>query len=121
MNRQRGNPSFIAEKELSVIKYLRIWDIEDSEIVARLQAQWLSGTIYIFNQYYKAAKSGKQRKAVVDFNWDSFLPSDLDLNNKHIGISVLEMFNLISGKQYSKIRLIFLKNAIYKKIKSKIR
>lgn len=98
------------------IKYLRIWDIEDSEIVARLQAQWLSGTIYMFNQYYKAAKSGKQRKAVVDFDWDSFVP-EITEGNKYISETVLKTYRLIKAKKYFSLYFLYIKNNYHKILK----
>ncbi|MBO5396696.1 MAG: glycosyltransferase family 2 protein [Clostridia bacterium] len=116
----------IAKKNMLYIYYeflnhLPIWGMDNEETVARLQAQWLNVMIHIFNQYYKSTQSFIEQKKVIDFNWCSFLPDDLQKSNSFINNSTLEMFELICKKSYRRIRLIFLREKLYKKIKSVLR
>lgn len=103
------------------IEMLPEWGMNDNSTISRLKATWLNLAVYTFNQYYKSAKGFKQRKKIVDFDWSSFLPENSIADNRYINSLNLKIFNLICKKKYSKIRLIFLKEYIYNKIKSVFR
>ena len=100
------------------IKYLPVWGINDKETVERLQAQWLNVMIYTFSSYYNAAINDAQRKKIIDFSWSEFLPEQNYKNNKYISDSNRNLCELILNKKYFNIKILYLKNSIYKKIKS---
>lgn len=99
------------------VKYLPEWGMNTHEIIERLQAQWLNIMLYTFNQYYKEAKNFNQRKTVVDFDWDSFLP-EISADNKHISQSNLKTYKLIKTKKYAALYLLYIKNNYHKIIKN---
>ncbi len=102
------------------IDMLPQWDMNTPETIERLQASWFGYAIYTFNQYYKEAKNSNQRKAVVDFDWDSFLP-DFSVSNRYISPSGLKTYKLIKAKKYVALYLLYLKNNYHKIIKKFLR
>ena len=102
------------------IDILPQWNMNTPETIERLQASWFGYAIYTFNQYYKEAKNSNQRKAVVDFDWDSFLP-DFSVSNRYISPSGLKTYKLIKAKKYVALYLLYLKNNYHKIIKKFLR
>lgn len=100
------------------IEILPEWDMNNEETIKRLQAQWLNLTIYTFNQYYKAALNDDERKAVVDFDWSSMLPSRLIADNEFNSGDSLVLYDHLINKRYTEIKKIHIKNSVYKKIKA---
>ncbi len=102
------------------VEMLPEWDMNTPETIERLQASWFGYAIYIFNQYYKEAKKINQRKSVVDFDWDSFLP-EISFSNKYIFPSNLKTYRLIKEKKHVALYLLYLKNNYHKLIKKFLR
>lgn len=102
------------------IEMLPEWGMNTPEIIERLQASWFGYAIYTFNQYYKEAKNSNQRKAVVDFDWDSFLP-EYSASNRYISKNNLKTYRLIKSKKYVALYLLYLKNNYQKIIKKFLR
>lgn len=100
------------------LKYLPQWNIDIEETVKNLKSRFFGEAMYTFSNFYEAAKNNSERKAVVDFNWDSFLPADFsveELENGNDNATLL--YKKIKEKDYKFLRLHFLKKAIYKKYK----
>ncbi len=114
---EKKNMLYIYEEFL---KKLPEWGMNNTETIARLQAQWLNSTVYTFNQYYKEAKSHKLRKAIVDFNWDSFLPEKTE-DNRYISGNALKTYKLIKAKKYAVLYFLYIKNNYHKIIKKFLR
>lgn len=99
------------------LQILPEWGMNTPDTIERLHANWFGYAIYTFNQYYKEAKNSNQRKAVVDFDWDSFLP-EISADNKYISQSNLKTYKLIKTKKYAALYLLYIKNNYHKIIKN---
>ncbi len=101
------------------LEYLPKWNIDANECINKLKNRWLNETIYNFSNFYENAKTYQDRKAVVDFSWDSFLPDDFSVDKIIDGNpnSVL-LYKKIKEKDYSALRIYFLKKVAYKKYKT---
>ena len=102
------------------IEMLPVWGMDNQENIDRLKASWLGFAVYTFNQYYKEAKSYKQRKSIVDFNWDSFIP-EMTEDNKYISENALKTYKLIKSKKYTALYILYIKNNYHKIIKKFLR
>ena len=107
------NLLYFAEKD-----YLRKWELDYDYWVVALKNRWLNETIYTFSNFYENAKNSADRKAIVNYDWDSFLPGDFSIEEVKGGNanSVL-LYKKIKEKDYTFLRLYFLKKLIYKKYK----
>lgn len=107
------------------LKYISAWDMDAEECKERLKNRWLNETVYTFSKFYENAENNAERKQIIDYDWSSFLPTDFSLDElKNTKTAQCELYKMIMGKQYSAIRLHFLKNLIYKnykKITSKVK
>lgn len=96
--------------------YLLKWDLNDEANKKTLKNRWLNETMYTFSRFYENAKTNKERKQIVDFDWDSFLPADI--LSTELGNSVQsKLYHLIKEKKYMSLRIYFLKKVIYGKYK----
>lgn len=99
--------------------YLKIWDMNDSEHISKLDANWLSQTIYWFDKYYINAKI-KDRKKVMDFDWSSFVDESSLKNyrdNKYLSDNAKYLWDLIINKKYGRIKLYYIKKIAYKRVR----
>ena len=99
---------------------LPVWGMDNQENIDRLKASWLGFAVYTFNQYYKESRSYKQRKSIVDFNWDSFIP-EMTEDNKYISENALKTYKLIKSKKYTALYILYIKNNYHKIIKKFLR
>jgi len=100
------------------LKYLPEWNMNDEAYINKLKNRWLNETVYTFSNFYENAKNNADRKAIVNYNWDSFLPSDFSVEKLIDGnANSILLYNKIKEKDYTFLRLYFLKKAMYKKYK----
>ena len=110
------NPLFIYERFL---EYLPKWNMDDKNNRNKLKNRFFGEAMYIFSNFYENAKNNDQRKAVVDFDWDSFLPEDFSVDEiKNSDSYSLVLYKKIKEKDYTFLRIHFLKKNIYKKYKN---
>ena len=114
---EKKNTLYVYEKFLEM---LPSWGMDNQETVDRLKAAWLGFAVYSFNQYYKESRSYKQRKSIVDFNWDSFIP-EMTEDNKYISENALKTYKLIKSKKYTALYILYIKNNYHKIIKKFLR
>lgn len=114
MIRQK-NTLFIYERFL---EYLPKWNMDDEAHRNQLKNRWLNETIYTFSKFYEAAKNNSERKAIVDFDWNSFLPDDFSIDDlKNADANSVKIYKKLEEKDYAFLRSYFLKKAMYKKCK----
>lgn len=100
------------------LKYLPKWNMDDEEHINRLKNRWLNETMYTFTNFYENAKNNTERKAIVDFDWDNFLPVGFLVDALKDGNSnSILLYKKIKEKNYTFLRLHFLKKAMYKRYK----
>lgn len=99
--------------------FLYNWKLELPEWKYRLDAQWVQCAFYVFDLFYNNVAK-KERKAVMSYDWCSFLDkeslSELD-NNPYINDTYKKLWSWIINKNYSSLKLYFLKKNLRKKLK----
>ncbi len=97
-------------------EFLPIWGMDDEEHIQKLNAYWLSGTMYTFRQYYE---NSKNRKAVLEYDWSSMLPEAVhtESNNPYENSVYRALYSHLTAKKYFYIRIHFLKKKTRKFIK----
>lgn len=113
-NIKRKNMLYVYER---FVEILPDWGMNNNDVVSRLQVHWLNLTVYTFNQHYNAANGYRQKKRVVDFNWDMMLPNDIS-NAFEDNSASFKIYKMIKNKKYFNLFLLSLKNKIYNRIKS---
>lgn len=99
--------------------YLKDWGFDLSSYKNILENRWLNETIYTFSNFYENAKNNADRKAIVNYDWDSFLPDDFSVEKLRDGnANSILLYKKIKEKDYVFLRLNFLKKAMYKKYKN---
>ncbi len=101
------------------MKYLPQWGMDDTGHLNQLKNRWMNETIYTFSNFYEGAKDNLERKQIVGFLWDSFLPNDFvvdDLTETN-KVNVL-LYKKIKEKDYDFLKRYFLKKKVYKKYKT---
>ncbi len=111
---EKKNSLYVYEQFL---EYLQKWNMDDEENRNKLKTRFFGEAMYIFSNFYENAKSNTERKAIVDFDWDSFLPDDFSIEQINGDSYSLMLYKKIKEKDYSFLRMHFLKKSIYKKYK----
>lgn len=98
------------------MEYLPKWGMDSIEYRDKLINRWVNETIYTFTNYYENA-THKERKAILEYDWFSMLPKEIDginfTNNKFHAT----MLRNIKNQKHLHINLYFLKKRIYKKFR----
>lgn len=106
------------------IEMLPIWGMYNRDIIDRLQAQWLSITVYYFWQFFDVSKSLKEKKQIVSYDWRTFLPECSFDQNCYVDKKNLLLLNWIEKKQFLSIYIFSIKRNLrifVKKLKRKIK
>lgn len=112
----RKNTLFIYERFL---EYLPKWNMDDEEHINKLKNRFFGEAMYNFANFYENSKNSAERKAVVDYDWDSFLPVGFSVEEiKNRDSYSLMLYEKIKEKNYTFLRLHFLKKRIYKNIRN---
>ncbi len=101
-------------------RYLGIWGMDCDEWNMRLNANWLSQTVYNFCRFYLGSRSVMERRAVINYDWQTFVsPESLkDMhNNRYLSPSYAELWRYILNKNKLGISLYFFKKKIYDRLK----
>lgn len=111
----RKNTLYVYER---LTEYLPIWGMNDKEHFQKLNARWLNEVMYTFSLYYENVPSA-ERKAVVDYNWNSMLPKDVinGAENPYENPVYRTLYSCLSKKDYRRIKNHFIKKKIRKRFK----
>lgn len=96
-----------------IVEYLPLWGMDDEATRGRLAGRWLNDTMYTFCRYYEGAATGEDRKAVLAFDWNTFLPDEARLATCG-NPTYRELYTWWNQKRYGKIKRFFLKRKIKK-------
>lgn len=107
-----------------LMEYLPKWNMDTVEYHQKLKARWLNETMYTFSMYYENV-SLSDRKAVLNFDWNSMLPQEVtgSIENPFENKTSRELYNFIVNKNHFKIKMHFAYKCLYKKyrqIKSRL-
>lgn len=99
-------------------EYLPKWDMDTEEYRQRLCARWLEDTMYTFSLYYENV-SAKDKKAVLNYDWSSMLPAEMQGNtgNPYVNRVYSELYSNLIRKNFLKIKILFLEKKIRKLLK----
>lgn len=100
------------------MEYLPKWDMDTDENVQKLNAKWLGEVMYTFSSYYENV-CPKDRKAVLEYDWSSFLPeaARTENNNPYENPVYRSLYSHLTDKKFFHVRLHFLKKKARKFIK----
>ncbi len=114
-------PETISKKNILYVydrfmEYLPKWNMDTKEYRQKLNARWLNETVYTFSIYYENVDK-KERKSVLNYDWNSMLPEDVLNNtyNPYENKKSREIYSFISQKKFFRLKLHFLYKHIYKK------
>ena len=98
------------------IDCLPSWGLDTEEYRQKLNARWLNETMYIFSKHYENV-SIKDKKNVLNFDWESMLPEEAKINNNNPYESKInrKLYTCIVNKKFTYVNLYFLRKSIYKK------
>lgn len=96
-------------------EYLPLWGMDTAEYRQKLNARWLNEAMYTFSTYYENVPS-KDKKAVLEYDWNSMLPEDVKKSsfNPFENKANRKLYNLITKKKITRIKLYFLRKNLYK-------
>ena len=124
------SPETIEKKNILYVydrfmEYLPKWDMDTEEYRQKLNARWLNEVMFTFSQYYEAASSSKDKKAILNYDWSSMLPAECLCNASPFeNKSYRKLFESLCKKEFLKIKLFFAKRRVYgicKKAKARIK
>ena len=94
------------------------WGMDDEETRRKLKARWLNETMYTFSKYMENAKSLKDIKLILNYNWSSMLPEGVENNpNEYENKTYRKLFEKLKSKEYFSIILFFIKKKTVRKIR----
>ncbi len=99
-------------------EYLPVWGMDSAEVIDKLNSRWFNETMTTFCNYYKNAKSRKERQNILEYDWKSMLPMQV-VYEKGSQESRLfrKWFECLEGKKYFPIKLFFFKDKIRQTMK----
>jgi len=87
---QRLNRMFDHRISDQLKRYMALWGMDTPEAFAMLKARSVRGTLNIFWMYYRAAKTGAEKRALLNFSWETKLGATIEeltrnpfLSNSH--------------------------------------
>ncbi|MBR3802125.1 MAG: glycosyltransferase family 2 protein [Clostridia bacterium] len=124
------NPQKIDRKNMlflyrRFVELLPVWEMNDEETLNTIYKSCFSNAMYLFRMHYKYANNKQSRKLVLEYNWNSMLFDEIITEpQKYANPTNIRLYEMVSDKQYFRLKVWFLKNRIYqcvKKTKKKIR
>lgn len=108
-----------------LMEYLKIWKMDNPEIINRINARWFDDTMFQFFKCYETATGKTDKKEIQFFNWNSMLPSqDMDSFSKYANKEYCRVYQLWKNSNNKQINQYFIRRNIsskYKQIKKRLR
>lgn len=118
----RKNMLFLYQR---FIELLPVWGMDNKETVNKIYSACFNNAMYLFRKHYEYAKNRKERKTVLEYNWNSMLFDEVIANTQNYGNqNNVKLYQMILNKNHFQLNLYFLKSRIYsilKKIKRSIK
>lgn len=114
-------PSSIPKKNTlhvyeQIKKYLSVWGMDNKEYNDKLKARWFNDFMYMFAKYYENATNINDRKAIVEFDWDSMLPEGAyDVNNIYENKVYKKLYCDLKANRHLAIYMHFFRKKCYQK------
>ncbi len=99
-------------------EHLNLWNL-DADYLLKLNGRFFNEAIYTFTLFYENADIEKKRKSILNFDWNSMLPTDKDffIDKNYCNSSYVDIYNWLNAKKYNKIKIFFIKKKLLKKFK----
>lgn len=92
--------------------------MDDKETINRVDARWFNDTMYLFFKCYENAKTKKERKDIINADWNQLLPYEVkNTSSKYENKNYRELYQWICEKRIFNINKYFWKKRMYKKFK----
>ncbi|MBQ8762694.1 MAG: glycosyltransferase [Clostridia bacterium] len=124
------SPDTIPKKNILYVydrirEYLPVWGMDTAEVIDKLNSRWFNETMTTFSNYYKNAKTKREKRQILEFDWKTMLPMQA-VYEKGSQESKLfrKWFECLENKKYFPVKLFFFKEKIrklFKKIRSKVK
>ncbi len=102
-----------------VKEYLPMWGMDKEEYVSRLNARWFDLAMYFFRKCYTNAKSRRDKRVVMDYDWNAMIPChDIRSYAENVNQSNLKIYRWYSEKKMLRLDAYFFKNQLYGSYKS---
>lgn len=106
-------------------EYLPVWGMDCDEVKDKLNSRWFNETMNTFYNYYKNAKTKKEKQQILEYDWKSMLPLQAVYEKGSQESRIFRSwFECLESKRYFPIKLFFFKEKtrkIIKKMKSKVK
>ena len=101
-----------------LMEYLKLWKMDDTETIRRINARWFNDTMYLFFKCYENAKTKSDRKEILNFNWDSMLPNNnVSSISKYANNDYCRIYEWWKRQNQQRINCYFFRRKISKSIK----
>ena len=117
------NPQKIDRKNMlflyrHFVEHLPVWEMNDEETLNTIYKSCFSNAMYLFRMHYEYASNKKNRKTVLEYNWNSMLFDEIVAEPHKYGNEInIRLYEMLSDKQYFKLNIWFLKKRIYQYLK----
>lgn len=114
---EKFNVRILYEEEL---KYLNKWELQLPEYKDRMDANWILQVWYVLDMFYKNAVTKVQRKQILDYEWQEFVPVELRYqfeNNPYLSEQQKKCWKWIVEKQLGTLIRYFWKKKLYFKLR----
>ena len=102
--------------------FLKVWGVDDAGTVFLQQSVYLNNAMYILKTRYCNAISSKERKMLIEYNWQSYVKEDYFKNlgtNSFVNPVYKKMWDCILGADKIKLKILLAKFTVIKKLKQK--
>ena len=97
---------------------LPLWAIDEDDFIKHINARWFNETMYNFFNSYENTKTKKDRKEILNFNWDSMLPNNILTSfSKYANNDYCKVYDWWKLREQKNINNYFIRRKLYKRIK----
>lgn len=108
---ERKNMLFLYQR---FVELLPAWGMNNEETVNKIYCACFSNAMYLFRKHYEYAKNRKDRKTVLEYNWNAMLFDEMVSDPKKYGNeSNVKLYSMLINKKYISLYVVFLKKRIY--------
>ncbi len=96
-------------------EYLPAWGMDTDEVIDELNSRWFNEAMSTFCNYYRNAKTKKEKQQILEYDWKSMIPPQT-VNKKGSQENKLfrKWFECLEKKKNFPIKLFFLKEKLRK-------
>ena len=92
--------------------------MDNEEIRKKVDAKWFNEALYMISKSYEAALTKEEQKAVVEYDWNSFIPDNAySIDNKFENEIYKKLYSMWMEKKWQGIHRYFLKKRCYQQVK----